>query len=573
MSVQVTQGLFAETAPNPGEIKVLYKNQNGLDNVRAITISNVDLNGNNVKLSLDAVEQIRTALNSGSLAQLNQEQLTVITRAAKPRTGNNSYYYIDLQDTFLTNQQNLITTTTSRTVNLTPYLSEPFFNNDYNAIISNADKTRTSVDKFDVDRGGGFVFPTNYPAVAGIGEYANSNLKYEDATGAKILTETTFDWAPANNYYRSSSITDSISVANDRDVTIKVEKSMIGSALGNLNIPILKVANSDAYTLTHTLTIEIDKDSSFNPASQKYSSGSLVVQTNENGAVDHIVTPFERSITSGSMGTGFIHIRLKQNNLINTGGTFGNSATLTTFYHTSADLPQNLPVRFYYNTQAPYAPSAPVQDSNYTHTGHINARYNGTKTNEIDFSGISSAVAGTVFEGAAYIEAEVDGAICSQSLSDRNIEQFIFEGTGDLPVAQSENIGTVDSSDVVAASNDTQFAISTFFGKSILVGDVLRLTNGVNTEVVQVLTVNQTVFGKFPVFTVTVTRNYDSAGLQAGFAAGSTVDKTAGSRIFRPRGNRLVPIGRQKVWIKDNRTIVKTNDRGFVTELSTTCTV
>ena len=59
MSVQTTVGLFIETAPAAGQMRVLYKNTNGYDQVRAITISNVDINGNNVELSLDAVEQIR----------------------------------------------------------------------------------------------------------------------------------------------------------------------------------------------------------------------------------------------------------------------------------------------------------------------------------------------------------------------------------------------------------------------------------------------------------------------------------------------------------------------------------
>ena len=62
MSNQVTLGNFATTAPPAGSIKVLYKTQGGVDNIRAITISNVDLDGNDISLSLDAIEVLKAFL-------------------------------------------------------------------------------------------------------------------------------------------------------------------------------------------------------------------------------------------------------------------------------------------------------------------------------------------------------------------------------------------------------------------------------------------------------------------------------------------------------------------------------
>lgn len=580
MSVQTTVGLFIETAPAAGQMRVLYKTTNGYDQVRAITISNVDINGNNVELSLDAVEQIRAALNdtSGSTVPLTQEQINAITKTSKPRTGNNSYYYIDVDDVFLTGLQNILPSQEQRSVTLIPYLPEPFFNNDYNALISNAENIRSSNKRFDVDRSGGFVFPTNYPAVAGIGEINISNLKFEDSNGSKILTETTLPWAPSSNYFMSESISDSISVSNDRAVTIKVERGPLNIAIGQAKLPILGSAPiTGSYSIQHTLSLEIDDTGSFDSANLV--TQSLAVQTNIDGTIDSTVTPFELSIDAnvmtGSTAIATIHARLKQTNFINYGGTYGTESTIKSFLHTSEDLPESLPVRFYYDVQEPYAPLAPVQDSNYTHTGHSNARYNGTKTSEIDFSGIGSAVSATQFEGAAYQPTEDNGFICSQSLSDRTIENFLFEGTEDLPTTASFFIGNVNVSDPISAANDTSVIISAGKGKSIVVGDVLLFDDTTNTEVMQVLSAEETSspFGGVVLFQLTVARNYDGAGLQAGFSAGTSVTLLHGTRIFKARGSRLVPVGRQKIWVKETRKIVDTNDRGFITAISPVCTV
>lgn len=580
MSVQTTVGLFLETAPALGQMRVLYKTTNGYDQVRAITISNVDINGNNVELSLDAVEQIRAALNdtSGSTVPLTQDQINAITKTSKPRTGNNSYYYIDVDDTFLSGLQNILPSQEQRSVTLIPYLPEPFFNNDYNALISNAENIRSSNKRFDVDRGGGFVFPTNYPAVAGIGEINISNLKFEDSNGSKVLTQTTLPWAPSSNYFMSESISDSISVPNDRAVTIKVERGPLNSAIGQAKIPVLESPPiTGSYSIQHTLSLEIDDTGSFD--SGNLVTQSLAVQTNINGTIDSTVTPFELSlianVMTGSTAIPTIHARIKQTNFISYGGVYGTESTINSFLHTSENLPESLPIRFYYDTQEPYAPLAPVQDSNYTHTGHINARYNGTKTSEIDFSGIGSAVSATQFQGAAYQPTEDNAFICSQSLSDRTVEDFLFEGTEDLPTTASFFIGNVNVSDPISAANDTSVIISAGKGKSIVVGDVLLFDDTTNTEVMQVLSAEEisSPFGGVVLFQLTVTRNYDGAGLQAGFSAGTSVTLLHGTRIFKARGNRLVPVGRQKIWVKETRKIVDTNDRGFITAISPVCTV
>jgi hypothetical protein len=95
---------------------------------------------------------------------------------------------------------------------------------------------------------------------------------------------------------------------------------------------------------------------------------------------------------------------------------------------------------------------ADVVDSNYTHTGHTNARYGGTETTSEDFSGIDPAIAGKPFEAASYLTGSDDNFICSQSLSDRDLNTFLFTGISDTPVSGSR-IFQIEENRVIPLTN------------------------------------------------------------------------------------------------------------------------
>ncbi len=598
MSIPVTLGNFATTAPPAGSIRVLYKTQGGVDNIRAITISNVDLDGNDISLSLDAIEVLKVFLGGSHIP--TREKLTVLTRASHPRAGNISFYYLDVDDLFLSVAGNTISGSASSIINIQPYLTEPFFNNDYNALISNAEITRPSTKRYDVDRVSGYVYPSNFNAIAGIGKLDFTDLKYDGTGGVRTLEETIQGGAPLSSYNISGSTTSFASVLNDQDIDVRVGRNDITNAIGSVpsrlidNFPSHFYSNPNAYIVVESkLIIEIDSGSVFNTSGGKYQSAVLAQQTSSlsgnNSSAEHETTiyPFSATIASGSMNSGSLNgdlfVRFKQENkVLSNGGIYvshNNEAnveyTLKSFLFATPNTENNLPVSLYYSNQIPYAPFAPVQDSNYTHTGHTNARYNGTKTSENDFSGIGAAVAATQFTGATYLNTEDNNFICSQSLSDRKIEDFLFEGTDNFPNTGSFALGTVFGSNAIVASNDKSVAVEIAKGETVIVGDVLLFKNGSNTEVMQVLSSQE--FGTLQngsvLVTLTVTRNYDGAGVQAGFAAGSTVTLLHGTRIFQPKGNRLIPVGRHKIWVKETRNIVETNERGFVTAVSISCTV
>ena len=592
MSNQVTVGNFIETTPPSGSIKVLYKEQNGAKNIRALTISNVDKNGVNIKLSLEAVESIRAGLSLTS--SFLRTELDVITKTSKPENGGLDYFYIDTTDKFVSTTF-LTDTIETGSIGITPYLTEPFFNNDYNALISNAETIRSSTKRFDVDRVSGYVYPSNYSAVAGIGKLDFTDLLYNNTDSLKILEETTQGGAPASAYPISMSATSHATIPNDQDIEIRVDAQAIINAIGAVPVKMTAdftpsvYSNSTAYiVVTSSLKIEIDDNDTFSTSGAKYQSAVLAHQSSTLTEHETTIIPFTTTIASGSNG-GDIFIRLKQDNRVvsNNGIYFGQNHadnvtyTLKSFLFATPNTQNNLPVSIYYDTQEPYAPFAPVQDSNYTHTGHINARYNGTKTGESDFSGIGSAVTAKPFQGASYLleapstytDTSYNNLICSQSLDEREIEDFLFEGETDLPVVATKLLGEVDTLNPLTTNFDDTVVLQSFAGEYFSPGDILTFDNGAATEIIQVLAVSSSSGGKFPKVTLTVKRRFDGASTNLTFPAGSQVVRTAGSRIYKTKGNRLIPVGSQRLWVKDNKTIVKTNDRGFVIELSTTCTV
>lgn len=82
------------------------------------------------------------------------------------------------------------------------------------------------------------------------------------------------------------------------------------------------------------------------------------------------------------------------------------------------------------------AVQAEVQESNYTSVGFTSGRYLGTKTSITDY-GVSSAIAGTPFQAALYLSSSVASLICSQSLSDRQLSEYVFTGNDEFPVVGS----------------------------------------------------------------------------------------------------------------------------------------
>ncbi len=225
----------------------------------------------------------------------------------------------------------------------------------------------------------------------------------------------------------------------------------------------------------------------------------------------------------------------------------------------------------------PYAQKAPVQDSNYTDTGLINARYEGTKTSETDFSGISPAVNAVSFEAAIYPyteDASTYNSICSASIDSREIETLLFNGSGTQPLTGKQMVGIIGPIDYLASTTDQQVRFVPIFGSLVTPGDVLQIQSGSNEEMVQVLNIisgRNTNTGTREQ-TLILKRNFDNQGAST-FNQKAKFNRIGGDRIFTLNGSRLRPIGKRTVWLKETGTIVTTNDKGYVDEIRIVCTV
>ena len=593
----VSQASFSNNAPDEGEIRILVQTINNVDFIKAVTVSNQDLDGNNIRISLNEIESIRAALTGSIVTGVDNNNILQVESISE----KSNYFFLDTTDQSVLDASG----SESSVIGISPFLTQPFFYNNYNALLSNASEPRPAVNKFDVDRVSGFVHPSNYTAIAGIGELDFTDLKFNNNNLVRSATSINQSTWNTNNFTLSGSITTTQTFRGDKNVTVRVDNTNIEDAVGIIQSPVISMKpeffeDPSAYaSINSFLNIEIDNTPSFN--SSNLITASLATQTYVNGTIEHSTTPFSTFISSGSLGDD-IYVRLHQKNLVvsaNKGNTTSEQSeiTINSFFYTKPQLSKLLEVRQYYDQQDPYAPLAQVQDSNYTTTGHTNARYTGTKTTEDDYSGIEPFLSATPIQGATYRVDEDDNFICSQSLDDREVEDFLFLGSGNIPTLATSDLGFITSNNqvtstsgsvanVIVDEHDQSFNMTVNIGLNnkmikIKPGNVLLLTdpNNGNTEVVQVLNNLQVVDANPPYYTslttveLQVKRRFDGATTTHSFPTNTKVEAFTDTRIFRLEGSRLIAVDEKKIWIKDNRTILKTNNSGYVISLSTTCSV
>ena len=118
-----SQGVFSNEGASIGEIKVLYQTINGKQHIKALNISNVDSDGDDIALSLAELDSISLPLSSsGELTELNVISIT-------EKVG---YFFVDVSDVIINDIQ---ATQSNKIVGVSPYLAESCFYNNYNAII------------------------------------------------------------------------------------------------------------------------------------------------------------------------------------------------------------------------------------------------------------------------------------------------------------------------------------------------------------------------------------------------------------------------------------------------------
>jgi hypothetical protein len=564
-----SQGVFSNTAPADGEIRVLVQtNQStGFVTVKSITISDVDRDGTRIVPSLSEINKVLLPISSSG------ENTTLNITDISEKTG---YFFLNNQDVVINDSLS----STNQEISVDPFLIEPFFNNQYNALISNAENTRTNRIRYDVDRANGGVQPDNFNAI--VGNPQIDLTLFHQEIGGVFTEETTKQIGSTNTLAIFDEITSPVNSINREDgVRIVCTLANLDNTFDSPVPPVIRIDptfyTNPSNSATFNIYLYVDFFHTSNTSGTPDVTSLLLTQTYENGVTETIkeVAPINETFSSS---TDKLHVRLRQK-VVLVSAIGDPSVRIGTFF---GMLDRFLNISAVRGIQEPYAPKAPVQDSNYTDTGLINARYNGTKTSEADFSGISPAIAGMSIEASIYpyssLAADLN-IICSSSLADRDMETLLFDGKGTQPTIGDGLVGTIAQPDTLSSVTDTTFRLILVPGTLVTTGDILVLGSN---EKVQVLSINHRRKQVNP-FTqelvlydsyvkVVVERGYDgtAAAVQS---AGTQVRRIGGSRLYTSSGSRIKPIGRQLVWLKETNTIVSTNDKGFVDSVKAECTV
>jgi len=136
------------------------------------------------------------------------------------------------------------------------------------------------------------------------------------------------------------------------------------------------------------------------------------------------------------------------------------------------------------------ATPAEIPDSNYTLTGLVNSRYEGTKTDAEKFGGVLPAFTGRTFVGEQFPNVVTNLKISSSLEQDRTYKDLFHSGEGELPSFQiiSSSFNT-DSSSTTGTSNSIVISSNTLnaeSGSKLNSGDIIFLTSSAGEEFVRI---------------------------------------------------------------------------------------
>lgn len=207
------------------------------------------------------------------------------------------------------------------------------------------------------------------------------------------------------------------------------------------------------------------------------------------------------------------------------------------------------------------AVKADVQDSNYTTTGWISGRYEGSKTDRVDYK-TEPAISGKFFDASEFPSGSTGGQINYLISSSQVVyKTFFYAGVGDTPGFGYEYSGYKLNTDYIA--EQTALSISPeVAGVAVTVpkpGDLYRQAN--NTEIMKVDAV--TLVSVSPlVYVIFVTRGY--FGTVQNLSAGSILQRITQVQVYSVEGNKLSGVPRGQVLVKETGAILRLDSLGYV---------
>jgi hypothetical protein len=209
---------------------------------------------------------------------------------------------------------------------------------------------------------------------------------------------------------------------------------------------------------------------------------------------------------------------------------------------------------------------ASVQDSLYSDTGWINARYDGSSTNNLTYASIDSAIQGASFQGTYYPGSTPDIEIQNLDVSERSYTEYFHTALQPYPtygfdypprfLIEGNQVSTTSTSiSVKPYQYNKPF-------KTYQPGDLVVVeSNAPILEVLKVVSITRLSANND--YNLEVIRGWNGTP-RAGFIDQASILNINTVRIFELEGNKPSPVKQGKIRIKDTGDIVSTDLLGYV---------
>jgi hypothetical protein len=218
------------------------------------------------------------------------------------------------------------------------------------------------------------------------------------------------------------------------------------------------------------------------------------------------------------------------------------------------------------------ATPAQVQDSNYTATGWSNARYVGSTTDALEYKGVPAAITARLFTGETNPSSSLNNLICSRSISDRLLTEMLFTGDQEVPTFEGfvKTRYQIETSQPATATVLPYEINNTPVTGSLEIGSIIRVvTNPVNTELIRVEKIEA------DLSRIQVTRGYLGTTRASLLDTANEITVLKPLRIFKLEniGGKVVNTTNAKIWVKESKEILTTDEYGMVYTGSYVCSV
>jgi hypothetical protein len=207
---------------------------------------------------------------------------------------------------------------------------------------------------------------------------------------------------------------------------------------------------------------------------------------------------------------------------------------------------------------------AAIQDSLYSDTGWINARYDGSSTNKLTYSSIDSAILGSSLQGTYYPLQTPDTEINNVDVAERTYLEYFHNSLDTYPTFALETPFLFTTTTTYLDTSVTEITvIATLTNRPLVTyqpGDLLikRDTSPVayGQEVMKVVSMVRLTTGND--YKLTVVRGWNNTPKET-LDASDELYKIQSIRMFELEGNRPSPVKQGKIRLKDTGYIVRTD--------------